>query len=137
MRSSKGKIAGAALCVLLACASDPCSDGASAAQNVASYIAGCAASDQGFFGGYSPCFDQNACETNLKSCSQADRAVLEATAKCQNEYASSNACTFAELQIYDSCAASATTAADGGSALSPACAEAFSQNPGSCGADAG
>ncbi|MHB8418696.1 MAG: hypothetical protein ACYDCL_11500 [Myxococcales bacterium] len=126
------------LLALGACASDPCGDGASATQNVASYIAGCAASDPTFFGGYSPCFDQAACEANLKACTEADRSILEAIAKCQNTYAQSGACTLQADQTEIACATGAETLADGGSAFTPACAAAFTQNQGTCAlADAG
>ncbi len=115
-----------------ACASDPCSDGASATHAVANEIASCAASQSGYFGGFSPCFDQNACEANLKSCSTADRTALEATVACQNSYASNNDCSYAALSAYNDCAQKATFLADGGSALSLACAAAFAQNQGIC-----
>lgn len=119
---------------LTGCSSDACSRGASAAQAFANKFATCGTS---LTGGFSPCFDQDSCETNLKSCTAADEAVLDATATCENEYAGNNDCSFADYTTYTSCATAATTGADGGTALTPGCYAAFSQNQGFCAVDAG
>lgn len=112
---------------LAGCSSDVCGDEASATQAVGNKFASCAMQTSGCF--FTPCFDQSACETSLKSCTTADRAVLEASVSCQNTYANSDDCSFV---TYDACASSATKLSDGGSALSPACSAAFTANPGVC-----
>ncbi len=69
--------------------------------------------------------------------SRGEVSVLEAQAKCQNSYASNTDCSFAAWTTENACAAAATTQADGGHALTAACAAHLAANPGSCGADAG
>lgn len=122
---------------LAACASDPCGNQASAISQVASKEQSCVAQNPVFQGAPAPCLDQNACEEDLKSCSAADRTLLDEVANCYTSYAASSDCTFAALQQADQCASNATTLSDGGSRLSQGCAQAFVQNQGTCSLDAG
>lgn len=127
-----------ALVSLGGCSSGPCADLNSANQNVANKFANCLSQDPSFFAGnVLPCFDQGACETNLKSCNNADQAVLEAEVSCQNSYAKNSDCSAAAWTTENECAVAASTFSDGGTSLTAACAAAIAQNPGSCGNDAG
>jgi hypothetical protein len=122
----------------LAGCSGPCSDLNSANQNVANKFATCLSGDPNFFAStFVPCFDQNACETNIKSCSSADQDAFEAEVACQNSYASNSDCSAAGWSAENECVLAASTNADGGTALSAACAAAVENNQGSCGGDAG
>jgi len=126
--------------LLASCSSDLCGDAASATNAIANKFASCSAQDPSnpeFFAGFSPCFDANACEVDLKSCSASDRSVLAAGIACQASYAANDDCTEAGLTTYNECVSGAT---DGGTALSTACLSAFTpQTQGSCSAlaDAG
>ena len=109
-----------------------CGDGASATAAVASKVQRCAALNTSFAGGFSPCFDVGACESNLQGCSASDQAALEAVAACQNAYARNTDCSFAGWSVFQTCAANAATLPDAGAALSAACTARFNTNPGLC-----
>jgi hypothetical protein len=112
---------------MAACSSDVCGQSNSAVQAVNNQYGNCQAAS----GTPYPvlCFDTQVCETDIKSCTEADEAVFRAVATCQNDFASNNDCSQAAINTEDACALSASFNADGGSALSPACAQQFANNP--------
>jgi hypothetical protein len=111
-----------------------CGNAYNANQNVANSVANCAQADPGYFGGFSPCFDADACKIALMSCSVEDQKAFQDVIDCQNNFANNNDCSFAALQQEQNCAINAV---DGGSVLSPTCEAAFVANPGTCGPDGG
>ena len=113
-------------------AGDVCGQGAASTNNVAAKVGNCEVADQDFAGGFVPCFDVNACESNLHACTSADRAVFSAIAACQNDYANNTDCSFEGYSEFQTCAGNAQTWPDGGNALSANCTAVFAANPGVC-----